>query len=121
MPEKWTKRSLPGSSGVMNPKPLSSLNHFTVPVAMRFTSTASGAANAEDAKQPTAVVHCLSGPCLDPVERRQGSTGRKRVLSRAMVAPTLDDVQPVENETRDRIITGAVTAIPFVALFVVGW
>jgi len=38
-----------------------------------------------------------------------------------MVAPTADDVQPVENETRDRIITGAVTAIPFVALFVVGW
>jgi stearoyl-CoA desaturase (Delta-9 desaturase) len=37
------------------------------------------------------------------------------------VAPTADDVQPVENETRDRIITGAVTAIPFVALFVVGW
>jgi stearoyl-CoA desaturase (Delta-9 desaturase) len=38
-----------------------------------------------------------------------------------MVAPTADDIQPVENETRDRIITGAVTAIPFVALFVVGW
>jgi stearoyl-CoA desaturase (delta-9 desaturase) len=38
-----------------------------------------------------------------------------------MVAPTTADIQPVENETRDRIITGAVTAIPFVALFVVGW
>jgi stearoyl-CoA desaturase (Delta-9 desaturase) len=38
-----------------------------------------------------------------------------------MVAPTTTDVQPVENETRDRILTGAVTAIPFVALFVVGW
>jgi hypothetical protein len=25
---------LPGSSGVMNPNPLSSLNHLTVPVAM---------------------------------------------------------------------------------------
>jgi stearoyl-CoA desaturase (delta-9 desaturase) len=37
------------------------------------------------------------------------------------VAPTIDDVQPVENETRDRIMTGAVTAIPFVALIVVGW
>ena len=32
-----------------------------------------------------------------------------------MVAPTADDVQPVANETRDRIITGAVTAIPFAA------
>jgi stearoyl-CoA desaturase (Delta-9 desaturase) len=37
------------------------------------------------------------------------------------VAPTADDVQPVANETRDRIITGAVTAIPFAALFIVGW
>src|SRR5581483_9200545 len=34
MPEKWTKRSRPPSSGVMKPKPLSSLNHLTVPVAM---------------------------------------------------------------------------------------
>src|ERR1035438_1018827 len=32
----WTKRSLDWSSGVMNPKPLSSLNHFTVPVAILF-------------------------------------------------------------------------------------
>src|SRR5215216_7406366 len=48
MPEKWTKRSLPGSSGVMNPKPLSSLNHFTVPVAMLYLHGV-GAANAEDA------------------------------------------------------------------------
>jgi stearoyl-CoA desaturase (delta-9 desaturase) len=37
------------------------------------------------------------------------------------MAPTIDDVQPVANETRDRIITGAVTGIPFVALAVVGW
>jgi stearoyl-CoA desaturase (delta-9 desaturase) len=36
-------------------------------------------------------------------------------------APTTDDVQPVANETRDRIITGAVTVIPFVALLVVAW
>jgi stearoyl-CoA desaturase (delta-9 desaturase) len=33
----------------------------------------------------------------------------------------MDDVQPVEHETRDRIITGTVTALPFVALIVVGW
>src|SRR5215212_2826664 len=31
------------------------------------------------------------------------------------------DVQPVENETRDRIITGIATAVPFAALAVVGW
>jgi len=36
-------------------------------------------------------------------------------------AITADDIQPVENETRDRIITGAISAIPFAALFVVGW
>src|SRR3954466_15419409 len=34
MPLWCTKRSLPESSGVMNPKPLSSLNHLTVPVAI---------------------------------------------------------------------------------------
>src|SRR3954451_2170600 len=32
MPLKWTNRSRPPSSGVMKPKPLSSLNHLTVPV-----------------------------------------------------------------------------------------
>src|SRR5947209_1345938 len=36
MPVWWTKRSLDWSSGVMNPKPLSSLNHLTVPVAIVF-------------------------------------------------------------------------------------
>jgi stearoyl-CoA desaturase (delta-9 desaturase) len=35
--------------------------------------------------------------------------------------PTEADVQPVANETRDRIITGLVTVIPFLALGVVGW
>src|SRR5690349_8986586 len=34
IPEKCTKASLPPSSGVMNPKPFSSLNHFTTPVAI---------------------------------------------------------------------------------------
>src|ERR1051325_6143327 len=29
---KWAKRSAPPSAGVMKPKPLASLNHFTVPV-----------------------------------------------------------------------------------------
>src|ERR1700754_5035837 len=35
MPVWCTNRSLPWSSGVMKPKPLSSLNHLTVPVAMQ--------------------------------------------------------------------------------------
>jgi stearoyl-CoA desaturase (delta-9 desaturase) len=38
-----------------------------------------------------------------------------------MVAPTADDIQPVENESLHRFLTGTITAIPFVALFVVGW
>jgi stearoyl-CoA desaturase (Delta-9 desaturase) len=37
------------------------------------------------------------------------------------VAPTTDDVQPVANETRDRIITGTVTVLPFVGLGIVCW
>jgi stearoyl-CoA desaturase (delta-9 desaturase) len=38
-----------------------------------------------------------------------------------MPEPTADDVQPVQNETRDRIITGIVTIVPFIAIGVVGW
>jgi stearoyl-CoA desaturase (delta-9 desaturase) len=37
------------------------------------------------------------------------------------VSPTTDDVQPVANETRDRIITGTITVLPFVGLGIVGW
>jgi stearoyl-CoA desaturase (delta-9 desaturase) len=35
--------------------------------------------------------------------------------------PGPDDVEPVANETRDRIITGTVTALPFIALGVAVW
>ena len=35
--------------------------------------------------------------------------------------PGIDDVQPVANETLDRIVTGTITVVPFLALFVVGW
>src|SRR5215216_1166982 len=41
MPEKWTNASFPPSSGVMNPKPFSSLNHFTTPVAIQHLLTLS--------------------------------------------------------------------------------
>ncbi|HXR59875.1 MAG TPA: acyl-CoA desaturase, partial [Solirubrobacterales bacterium] len=37
------------------------------------------------------------------------------------VGPLPSDIQPVENETRDRIITGLVTVIPFVAVGIAGW
>jgi stearoyl-CoA desaturase (delta-9 desaturase) len=35
--------------------------------------------------------------------------------------PTPDDVEPVKNETADRIATGTITVIPFIALGIVGW
>jgi len=35
--------------------------------------------------------------------------------------PLPSDIQPVANETRDRIITGLVTVIPFLAVIVAGW
>ena len=37
------------------------------------------------------------------------------------VGPLPSDIQPVENETRDRIITGLVTIIPFLAVIAAGW
>jgi stearoyl-CoA desaturase (Delta-9 desaturase) len=37
------------------------------------------------------------------------------------VAPGPDDIEPVLNETRDRIITGTVTVVPFLALGIVAW
>jgi stearoyl-CoA desaturase (Delta-9 desaturase) len=35
--------------------------------------------------------------------------------------PGPDDVEPCENETLDRLLTGTVTVVPFLALGVVGW
>jgi stearoyl-CoA desaturase (delta-9 desaturase) len=40
-------------------------------------------------------------------------------MSGSELQPT--DIQPVANETRDRIITGLVTVIPFVAIGIAGW
>src|SRR5215204_1124622 len=37
------------------------------------------------------------------------------------VAPGIDDVEPCEHETRDRIMTGAVTVLPVLCLLIVGW
>ncbi|HEY6144961.1 MAG TPA: acyl-CoA desaturase [Solirubrobacterales bacterium] len=37
------------------------------------------------------------------------------------VGPLPSDIQPVANETRDRIITGLVTVVPFLAVIVAGW
>jgi stearoyl-CoA desaturase (Delta-9 desaturase) len=38
-----------------------------------------------------------------------------------MPEPCADDIEPVAHETRDRIITGTVTVVPFLALGIVGW
>lgn len=38
-----------------------------------------------------------------------------------MSEPGPDDIEPVLHETRDRIITGTVSVVPFLALAVVGW
>src|SRR3954451_6365009 len=35
--------------------------------------------------------------------------------------PLADAIQPVEHETRDRIITGALTIVPFLLLGIVAW
>jgi len=43
------------------------------------------------------------------------------VASMAGKGPLPSDIQPVANETRDRIITGLVTVVPFVALIFAGW
>jgi stearoyl-CoA desaturase (delta-9 desaturase) len=39
----------------------------------------------------------------------------------ATASPRLDDVEPCAHETRDRIITGIVTVVPFLCLGLVGW
>ena len=35
--------------------------------------------------------------------------------------PTPEDVEPVKHETADRIATGTITVLPFIALGIVGW
>jgi stearoyl-CoA desaturase (Delta-9 desaturase) len=44
-----------------------------------------------------------------------------RSPSARAVALGLDDVEPVAHETRDRIVTGTATVVPFLALGVAGW
>jgi len=43
------------------------------------------------------------------------------ITSETAVAPGPDEIQPVANERRDRIITGTVTVVPFLALGLVCW
>ena len=82
----------------------------------------------------------LGDPPLDLAPQRRGACERHcaRTLQRSNLgcdifrwrspydrrhgrAPLPPDIQPVANETRDRIITGLVTLIPFVAIGLAGW
>jgi len=38
-----------------------------------------------------------------------------------MPAPGPEDIQPVQNENLDRFLTGTITVLPFIGLFLVGW
>src|SRR3954466_6326233 len=58
MPVWCTNRSLPPSSGVMNPKPFASLNHFTVPFAIALTPQA-----ACIRASPRVPIFCLLSEC----------------------------------------------------------
>src|SRR5581483_11932000 len=57
----WTNRSFPPSSGVMNPYPLSSLNHFTVPVAMDENTSSATQERAEEAHRAHPVLAQMIG------------------------------------------------------------
>jgi stearoyl-CoA desaturase (Delta-9 desaturase) len=39
----------------------------------------------------------------------------------ASPGPGPDDIQPTENEALDRFLTGTITVLPFIGLFLVGW
>src|SRR3954452_22357280 len=53
-----------------------------------------------------------SGPSTQSAPSAPSSSGRGSLA---------DAIQPVEHETRDRIITGALTVIPFLLLGIVAW
>src|SRR3954453_8368076 len=50
------------------------------------------------------------------------TTAIQRQGTEPAARPSLaDDIQPVENETADRIITGLLTFVPFAMLFLAAW
>src|SRR3954447_2746830 len=73
--EWWTNRSFPRSSGVMKPKPLSLLNHFTVPVAMSYlrliNAASRGGADATTANRS----HCVCAGRASSYRHARGSGG----------------------------------------------
>src|SRR4051795_6264587 len=84
----WTKRSRFPSSGVMKPKPLSSLNHFTVPDGTCVVLHASCAATCAEGWNPFLRVACTfstagisSAPTLTRADASRAH-GRQRTGSR---------------------------------------
>src|SRR5215207_1362722 len=79
MAEWWTKRSLPWSSGAMKPKPFSSLNHFTVPVAiysappMRCAVLRNAGGAGQQLRTAGTAFTGLHCPALDPMVTTCGS------------------------------------------------
>ena len=48
-------------------------------------------------------------------------TGHGAQAKPAHDGPGPDDIQPTENETLDRFLTGTITVLPFIGLLLVGW
>jgi stearoyl-CoA desaturase (Delta-9 desaturase) len=49
------------------------------------------------------------------------TTATDRQVPKSSRPPLASDVQPVENETADRIVTGLLTVVPFAMLFLAAW
>ena len=49
------------------------------------------------------------------------SVSGSATIETARPLPGPDDIQPVANETLDRILTGLVTVLPFLGLGLAGW
>src|SRR3954468_20434985 len=93
MAEKWTKTSLPPFSGVMKPKPLLSLNHFTEPLtltAMRLSSLAAPAFPRQAGTDRAGCHRRDRGHAFNPrvVVRRQTPQPRRRCQRPRAVAET---------------------------------
>src|SRR5215212_4905610 len=58
---------------------------------------------------------------MDTVSSSAQPVGRSPLAAAPAAGPAPSEIQPVANETRDRIITGIVTAAPMIAVFVAGW
>jgi len=95
-----TNTSLPPPSGVMNPKPFASLNHFTVPVAIRGNFFRVQAATRRETA-PSSPLHVVPAEAASPAGvrlstdgppggariRDRGSRGRHRPSAHARVHP----------------------------------